>query len=77
MDFFAVAKVFACLILFGAIAYIVDWAACRLTARPCPRCGEKWNTGEIERLDEGYQWECFDCGNVWIHKSDDDDIRRE
>lgn len=38
---------------------------CRLQARPCPRCGEKWHTELVGEWD-GEDWKCRKCGNIWI-----------
>jgi len=40
------------------------WVMCRLQAKPCPACGEKWLTELVGEWD-GEQWRCARCNHYW------------
>jgi len=40
------------------------WLLCRLEAKRCPRCGERWMTELIGEWD-GEDWKCHRCTLVW------------
>lgn len=42
----------------------VLYVACRLSAKTCPRCGERWFT-ELTGEWDGEMWECRRCGHYW------------
>jgi uncharacterized Zn finger protein len=42
----------------------LHWAMCRLSAKPCPKCGEKWMTELLGEWD-GEMWGCRTCGHYW------------
>lgn len=44
--------------------WFVHWAVCRLTAKQCPRCGERWHTTLCGEWG-GEDWECIRCGYWW------------
>lgn len=48
--------------------YPLFWIMCRLQAKKCPRCGEKWFT-ELVGEWGGEQWRCARCGHYWETKT--------
>ena len=42
----------------------VFWLQCRLSARPCPKCGESWRTELVGEWD-CEMWKCRRCEHYW------------
>jgi hypothetical protein len=42
----------------------VFYLMCRLKAKQCPHCGEKWYTELVGEWD-GEDWHCRTCGGYW------------
>lgn len=42
----------------------VLWVVCRLTAKPCPACGERYFTS-LQGEWVGEEWKCARCGHYW------------
>lgn len=40
------------------------WVVCRLTAKTCPQCGERWLT-ELVGEWAGEDWHCLSCNFFW------------
>lgn len=43
------------------------YVMCRVEAKPCPSCGDKWFTELVGDWD-GEDWKCRSCGYFWITK---------
>ena len=43
---------------------LLHWAMCRMWAKPCPNCGERWHT-ELVGEWQGEDWKCQTCGHYW------------
>lgn len=56
--------VLAPLLLLFLPFYPLFWVMCRLEAKPCPECGEKWFTELVGEWD-GEQWRCSRCEHYW------------
>lgn len=44
--------------------YPFFYILCRLEAKECPYCGEKWYTELVGEWD-GEDWKCQTCGKYW------------
>lgn len=44
--------------------YPFFWVLCRLTAKPCPACGEKYFTS-LQGEWTAEEWKCARCGHFW------------
>jgi len=42
----------------------VFWLDCRVRAKVCPKCLEKWHTELVGEWD-GEHWKCRSCGHYW------------
>lgn len=68
--------VFGCLDLLcrftftGRMLLFAFWISCRMSARQCPACGEKWLTELVGEWD-GEDWHCASCSHYWNRKYDE------
>jgi hypothetical protein len=45
--------------------YPLFFLHCRLIAKPCPKCGEKWATELTGEWDGDEDWHCANCDYCW------------
>ncbi len=57
--------------LFLTVLFLPLWPVfyywCRMTAKPCPKCGEDWYTELVGEWD-GEHWKCHTCKHYWETK---------
>lgn len=55
---------FVVFIMAGIPLLIIHYFICRLKAKECPECGEKWCTELVGEWD-CEMWECQKCKHYW------------